>query len=284
VYYPAGGAIAKLVNKQRKMYNIRVTVVATGGSVDNINAVISGELTFGIAQSDRQFQAFRGMAEWRTAGPQTDLRSVFTVHAETVCLVAATDAGIRSVADLKGKRVSIGNIGSGYRQNAIDALVANNLDYKVDLQVESTGPFEAPGLLQDGRIDAFFYTVGHPNDALREATGGRRKVRFIPIENIDNLIRLFPYYTKATVPVWYYPGAVNHSGVQTFGVKATLVTSAKVPNRVVFAVTKEVLDNIDVFRELHPACGNLKVEDMVMDLSAPIHPGAMWYYQEIDLR
>ncbi|MCK5348325.1 MAG: TAXI family TRAP transporter solute-binding subunit, partial [Desulfobacula sp.] len=127
VYYPTGGAIAKIVNRKKDEYGIRCTVESTGGSVFNINAIMAGDLEFGVAQSDRQYQATKGIADWKDKGPQTDLRAVFSIHAETVDLIAAVDANINSLADLKGKRVNVGNIGSGYRQNAIDALEANGL-------------------------------------------------------------------------------------------------------------------------------------------------------------
>ncbi|MBC7360646.1 MAG: TAXI family TRAP transporter solute-binding subunit, partial [Desulfacinum sp.] len=115
VYYPTGGAICKIVNNKRDQYGIRCTVESTGGSVFNINAVLAGDLEFGIAQSDRQYQAIKGEAEWQDKGPQQDLRAVFSIHPEAITLVAAEDAGIKSVQDLKGKRVNIGNPGSGQR-------------------------------------------------------------------------------------------------------------------------------------------------------------------------
>ena len=175
VYYPTGGAISRMINQKRKEYGIRCTVEATGGSVFNVNAVMSGDLDFGIVQSDRQYQAWNGMAEWKDKGPRKDLRAVFSIHPESVTLVAAEDSGIRSIQDLKGKRVNIGNPGSGQRQNSIDALTAAGIDYEKDLYVEQVKAAEAPGLLQDGRIDAFFYTVGHPSGAIKEATAGKRK-------------------------------------------------------------------------------------------------------------
>ncbi|NNL76185.1 MAG: TAXI family TRAP transporter solute-binding subunit, partial [Desulfobacterales bacterium] len=136
VYYPTGGAIARMVNAKRKEYGIRATVESTGGSVFNINAIMSGDLEFGVAQSDRQFQAVKGIANWKDAGPQKDLRAVFSIHPETVDLIAAVDSNINSLQDLKGKRVNIGNVGSGYRKNAIDALVANGLDFDKDFHAE----------------------------------------------------------------------------------------------------------------------------------------------------
>jgi TRAP transporter TAXI family solute receptor len=285
VYYPTGGAIAKMVNAKRDDYGIRATVESTGGSVFNINAIMAGDLEFGVAQSDRQYQAVEGIADWEDKGPQKDLRAVFSIHAETVDLIAAEDSGINTIQDLKGKRVNIGNVGSGYRQNAIDALEANGLNWETDFNAESLKAAEAPGLIQDGRIDAAFYTVGHPSGYYKEATAGARKVKFIPIPNADKLVAKYPYYAKAQTLMSDYPGAINtEEAVETFGVKATFVTSANVPDDVVYAITKEVFDNFDTFKKLHPAYAGLTKESMLDGLSAPIHPGAMKYYKEVGLK
>ncbi len=283
VYYPTGGAIAKMVNKKRKEYGIRATVESTGGSVFNVNAVMADDLEFGVVQSDRQYQAINGMAEWKDKGKQSDLRAVFTIHPESITLVAADDSGINSIQDLKGKRVNIGNYGSGQRQNSIDALEAAGLNWESDIKAEGVKAAEAPGLLQDGRIDAFFYTVGHPNGNIKEATSGKRKVHMVPITGVDQLLAKYPYYAKAVVPMKFYPGASNEGDVETFGVKATFVTSAKVPDEVVYAITKEIFDNFEVFKKLHPAYGVLTKENMLEGMSAPIHPGAMKYYKEAGL-
>lgn len=283
VYYPTGGAIAKMVNKKKKQYGIRATVESTGGSVFNVNAVMAGDLEFGVVQSDRQYQAMNGMAEWKDKGPQKDLRAVFSIHPESITLLAAIDSGIKDIKDVKGKKINIGNPGSGQRQNSIDALEAVGLDYKTDIKAESIKASEAASLLQDGRIDAFFYTVGHPNGSIKEATSGARKVRIADITGIDSLLTKYPYYAPATIAISNYPGAQNDKDVQTFGVKATFVTSAKVPDNVVYAITKEVFDNFDEFKKLHPAYANLTKENMLQGLSAPIHPGAMKYYKEAGL-
>ena len=283
VYYPTGGAIAKMVNKKRKEYGIRATVESTGGSVFNVNAVMTGDLEFGVVQSDRQYQAVNGMAEWKDKGKQGDLRAVFTIHPESITLVAADDSGINSIQDLKGKRVNIGNPGSGQRQNSIDALEAAGLDWQKDIKAEGVKAAEAPGLLQDGRIDAFFYTVGHPNGNIKEATSGKRKVHMVPITGVDSLLAKYPYYAKAVVPMKFYSGASNESDVETFGVKATFVTSSKVPDEVVYAITKEVFDNFEAFKKLHPAYGVLTKKNMLEGMSAPVHPGAMKYFKEAGL-
>ncbi len=284
VYYPTGGAIAKIVNKKKDVYGIRCTVESTGGSVFNVNAIMAGDLQFGVVQSDRQFQAINALAEWKDKGKQEDLRAVFSIHPESITLVAAVDAGINDIMDLKGKRVNIGNPGSGQRQNAIDALEAVGIDYKTDMNAEGIKASESASLLQDGRIDAFFYTVGHPSGSIKEATAGARKVRFASITGIESLLAKYPYYAKAYIPVKMYPGAENTENVDTFGVKATFVTSAKVPDDVVYAVTKEVFDNFDDFKKLHPAYAVLTKEGMLEGLSAPLHPGALKYYKEAGLK
>jgi len=284
VYYPTGGAIAKMVNKKKQEYGIRATVESTGGSVFNVNAIMAGDLEFGVVQSDRQFQAMNGMAEWKEKGPQTDLRAIFSIHPEAVTLVAASDAGIKNISDLRGKRVNIGNPGSGQRQNAIDVLTAAGLAYDKDIQAESFKASDAAGLLQDNRIDAFFYTVGHPAGAIQEATSGARKVTIANITGIDSLLEKFPYYGKTSIPVKYYPSAQNTKDIETFNVKATLVTSARVPDDIVYAITKEVFDNLEEFKKLHPAYTSLSKEGMLTHLSAPIHPGAMKYFKEVGLK
>ncbi|MFW5844117.1 MAG: TAXI family TRAP transporter solute-binding subunit [Spirochaetota bacterium] len=281
VYYPAGGAISRMVNAKSDEYNIRATVESTGGSVFNINAVLTGDLEFGIAQSDRQYQAYAGLAEWEPGGAQEDLRSVFTLHPESITLIASVESGITSIEDLAGKRVNIGNPGSGQLQNSRDVLNAFGLS-EADIEAEQVGAVEAPGLLQDGRIDAFFYTVGHPNGNITEATSGRTQVRIVDIDGpeIDGLLDEFSYYARAAIPAAFYPAAANTSDASTVGVKATVVTSADVPEDVVYAVTKEVFENLDEFKALHPAFQVLTEENMLEGLSAPLHPGAVRYFEE----
>lgn len=284
VYYPTGGAISRMVNAKYDEYGIKATVESTGGSVYNINAVMSGDLDFGIAQSDRQFQAYKGLAEWADAGAQEDLRAVFSIHPEAVTLVASVESGIESVADLKGKRVNLGNPGSGNLGNAKDVLAAAGLTEE-DVQAEAVKAVEAPGLLNDGRIDAFFYTVGHPNGNIKEATAGRVKVRIVNIDGevLKAMTDKYSYYAAARIPKSEYPMAANTADPMTVGVKATLVTSASVSEDVVYAITKEVFENFDSFKGLHPAYQVLTKEDMLTGLSAPIHPGALKYYEEAGL-
>ncbi|MBT3310376.1 MAG: TAXI family TRAP transporter solute-binding subunit [Desulfobacterales bacterium] len=284
VYYPTGGAIQRMINKKFELYNIKATVESTGGSVYNINSVLSGELEFGVAQSDRQYQAYNGKAEWAERGPQKDLRAVFSIHPESITLVASAESGVASVNDLKGKRVNIGNPGSGQLQNSKDVLSAFEMDVN-SIKAEQVKAVEAPGLLQDEKIDAFFYTVGHPNGNIKEATSGRIKVNIIPVKGsgVDGLLKKYPYYAKALIPGKFYPNRVVKGDVESIGVKATFVTSSKLDETIVYAITKEVFDNLESFKKLHPAYSVLTKQNMLQGLSAPIHKGAVKYYKEADL-
>ena len=283
VYYPTGGAIAKIVNAKKDKYDIRATVESTGASVFNINAIMAGDLEFGIAQADRQYQAYNGLSEWE-GKPQKDLRAVFALAPEAVTFVAAEDSGIKSLKDAKGKVVNIGNPGSGNRQNAIDVFEAAGINIEKDLKAESIKAADAPRMLQDGRIDGFFYTVGHPNGNIKEATAGKRKTRIVSITDIEPLVKKFPYYSLTNIDMAQYPEATNaNEKVTTVGMLATFVTSAKVPDDVVYAITKEVIENLDEFKKLHPALEGLTRETMLEGLTAPIHPGALKYYKEAGL-
>jgi TRAP transporter TAXI family solute receptor len=200
--------------------------------------------------------------------------------------VAAVDADINTIADLKGKRVNIGNPGSGQYQNAIDALQAVGINPKNDIYAEKVKASEAPVLLQEKRIDAFFCTVGHPSKTLQNATSGKRKVRFIPITGsaIDQIVTDKNYYTKTTVPVaQFYPDAQDAVDVKTFGVIATLCTSSSISDNVVYTITKNVFDNFAEFKSQHPALGDLSKEDMLNGLTATVHPGARKYFKEVGL-
>lgn len=284
VYYPTGRAISQITNEKSKDYNLLATVEATGGSVFNVNAIMVGDFEFGIVQSDRQYQAYNGTGDWE-GNAQKKLRAVFSIHPETVTLLAAVDAGIDSLADLKGKVVNIGNPGSGQRGNALDVLKAAGIDYREDLDAQSFRPAEAAELLQKNEIDAYFYTVGHPNESFIEATSGSRKTRFIPMGErfVEKLVNNYSYYAPSEIPVSFYPGVANRDNVPGFGVKATFCTSADVDEDIVYAIVREVFENLVEFKEMHPAYSSLTKENMLEGLSAPLHSGATRYYREIGL-
>ena len=280
VYYPTGGAICRLVNKNRKETGIRCAVESTGGSVYNINTIRAGELDFGVAQSDWQYHAYNGTSKFEEQGAFEGLRAVFSVHAEPFTVVARADAGISSFADLKGKRVNIGNPGSGQRgtmEVLMDALGWTTADFALASELKASEQSQA---LCDNKIDAMIYTVGHPSGSIAEATTSCDSVLVsVTGPEVEKLIADNDYYRVATIPGGMYRG--NDSDVQTFGVGATFVSSTDVSDEVVYAVVSAVFDNIDAFRKLHPAFANLDPKQMAKDgLSAPIHSGAAKYYAE----
>ncbi len=283
VYYPTGSAISKLMNQKKSVYGFKVTAEATGGSVFNINALGAGDLDFALSQSDKASHAWTGKEEWSEKGPRKELRGLFSLNSETVCLIASVNSGIKSCADLRGKIVGVGNPGSGTRQNAQDALSTCGLNFGDLAQAESLKPVEAAALLQDGRLDAYFYTVGHPNGSIKEAAAGATKVRFIPFPDVEALLLKDPFYSKTSIPVSLYSGFDNSGDVPTFGVRACFLTTDKMTDEVVYSFTKEIFENFETFRNLHPSFADLKKEDMVKGLPVPLHPGALKYYKEVGL-
>jgi uncharacterized protein len=236
-YDITGRAISKIVNNSQDAYGQRLEDKYSSGSVSNIDAIIAGDVEFGIAQADRQYQAINGLAEWNDKGPQKDLRAVFSLYTETVTLVADRESGVNSMHDLKGKRVDIGQPGSGTRQNAVDALDAAGIDWEKDIVVYQENFDVRLNDLMHSKIDAFFDTVGHSSQGIKFATYSVRGVRFIPLANIENILSAHPYYSKSFIPIELYPLADNKVDVETIGVKAALLTSAKVPEDIVYAVT-----------------------------------------------
>lgn len=284
VYYPAGGAICRLLNQGRKEHGIRCSVESTGGSVYNINTIRAGELDFGVAQSDWQYHAYHGSSVFADAGPFEDLRAVFSMHPEPMTLVVRSDAGIDSYADLKGKRVNIGNPGSGARATVDVMLKESGIDPQKDFSVAAElAAAEQAGALCDNKVDAIFFSVGHPSGTIKEATTAcDSKLVDITGPGIEKMVDENAFYSWATIPGGMYRG--TDSDVKTFGVRATLVTSAKVPDEAVYELVKSVFENFDSFKKLHPAFANLTKEEMVSaSLSAPLHPGAAKYYKEVGL-
>jgi hypothetical protein len=278
VYYAVGGAICRLVNKDRVKTGIRCSVESTGGSVYNVNTIKAGELDFGMTQSDVQYQDANGTGPFKEA--DKDLRAVFSVHPEPFTLVARKEAGIAKFTDLKGKRVNVGNPGSGTRSAMDELLAAEGMkvtDFALasELKADEHGP-----ALCDNKIDAFFYGVGHPSANIQDPTT-TCGAKLVPIADaaVDALVAKHPYYAKVTIPGGIY--ANNPQPTPTYGVLATMVTSAKVPADTVYTITKAVFENLDEFKKLHPAFAHLDAKNMVKDgLSAPLHDGALRYYRE----
>ena len=279
VYYPTGGAICRLVNKGRKKHGIRCSAESTGGSIYNINTIRAGELEFGVAQSDWQYHAYNGTSKFKERGKFEKLRSVFSVHPEPVTVIARDDSKVMNITDLKGMRLNIGNPGSGTRgtwEVLEKALGWKRSDLKLAAEMKSAETGQA---VCDGKIDAYFWLVGHPS-ALTQESLASCAAHLVNVTGpaIDKLVADRPYYRTATIPANMYN---NKKDITTFGVGATFVTSTDVPDKVVYIIVKAVFDNFDQFKKLHPAFANLDPKEMIKDgLSAPLHAGAVKYYKE----
>ena len=280
VYYAAGGAICRLVNKDRAKHGIRCSVESTGGSVFNVNTIKAGELDLGFAQSDVQFNAAKGQAQFKDAGAYGDLRAVFSVHPEPFTVLARKEAGVKAFTDFKGKRFNVGNPGSGTRASMEELLTAMSwkpADFSLasELKADEHGP-----ALCDGKIDGFFYGVGHPSANIQDPTTSCG-AQLVPLTGpaVDKLVADKPYYAKVSIPGGLYPN--NPNPTPTYGVLATVVASTKTPADTVYQVVKAVFDNFEEFKKLHPALAHLSPENMVKNgISAPLHEGAARFYRE----
>jgi uncharacterized protein len=279
VYYAVGGAVCRLMNKDRAKTGIRCSVESTGGSVFNVNAIKSGEQEFGLTQSDVQFNAVKGMAQFKDKA-DNELRAVFSVHPEPFTVVARKEANISKFEDFKGKRFNVGNPGSGTLAS-MEQLLQQMKWSKSDFSLAGELKADEQGTaLCDNKIDGFFYGVGHPSAAIQDPTTAcGAKLVSLTGPAVDALVKAHPYYAVATIPGGMYSN--NPNPTTTYGVLATLVTSSKVSDDVVYNLTKAVFENFDEFKKLHPAFANLDPKKMVKDgLSAPLHPGALKYYKE----
>jgi TRAP transporter TAXI family solute receptor len=277
VYYPVGQAICRFVNAGRKEHGQRCAVKSTAGSVSNANAVLAGELAIGLAQGEVQFFAVNGVETFKEKQPR--LRALFALYPEVFTLVARQDANIRSFADLKGKRVSVGEVGSGTRMALARVLPATGLG-KEDLGAgPELKPMEMAPALCEGKIDAFVYVAGHPNAIFHEAANSCAS-RIVGVDGpgIDRLVKENPYYVKATIPGGIYKGTGDPQ--PSFAMLATVVASADLPEQTAYVITKAVFDNFDEFKTLHPALANVKREQMLEGNVAPFHPGALKYFRE----
>ena len=280
VYQIAGEAICRLVNRDTPHHGVRCTIKGSGGSAHNLEALRQGEIDFAIVQSDVQYHAVKGQGRFKEGGAHKDLRAVFAVYPEPLTVVARDRAGVEKFEDFKGKRFNIGNPGSGTR-TTVDMLLAS-LHMKPEdfLQATELSPDEHGKALCEARIDGFGYVVGSPAANIQDPTT-TCGAKLVPITGpaVDKLIKDYPYFAAATIPGGMYPG--NPDAVKTFGVMASFVSSAKVPDNVVYAMVSAVFDNFEEFKKLHPAFANLDPKDMISSgMSAPLHPGAVKYYKE----
>lgn len=280
VYYPAGGAICRLMNKGRKSHGMRCSVQSTEGSIDNIEQLKAGDIDIAVAQSDWQYHAYNGTDFFSNRKPLTELRSLFSLHSEPFTVVARKDANIKTFDDLKGKRVNLGSVGSGIRATMDFIMKQKGWNYSDFSEVSELSASEQTQALCENKIDVMVYAAGHPNGAIQEVTTTCDTV-IIPVEGpeIDKLIEENPYYAYTTIPGGMYIG--TDGDVKTIGVKATFVAMKDLDNEVVYQLVKAVFDNFNSFRTLHPVFEILDPQRLVHEgNTAPLHPGAAKYFKE----
>ena len=280
VYYPTGGAICRVVNKERAKHGIRCSVESTGGSVFNVTTIKAGELDMGVAQSDINFHATKGSGPFKDGGAHAELRSVFSMQAEPMTILARKELNAKSFDDFKGKKFNVGNPGSGSRAALEEFVAAKGWTLKdFGLASELKGD-EYGQALCDGKIDGSWWTIGHPSANVQDPTTScGAKLLNVTGPEVDKLVREKPYYAHAVIPGKLYPN--NPDDIKTYGVLATFVTSSKVPTDSVYAIVKAVFDNFEELKKLHPALANLKEHEMNSSgLTAPLHDGAVKYYKE----
>ncbi len=285
VYYAAGAAICRLVNAKRAEHGIRCSVGASGGSIYNLPPLRRGEIEFAVVQSDLQFYAYNGTELFSKQGSFQDLRAVFSLHAEQFTVVARADSGIATFADLKGRRVNIGNPGSGHRATLELLLAAigwTTADFSLAAELK---PSEQSRALCNNEIDAMVFVVGHPNKSIHDAANACEVVLVVVSgPAIDRLVaKNKTLYEHSFILGGLYRG--NPNATRTFSVRATVVSSTLVPEEMVYAVVRAVFEDLPKFTQRHPALADLQEEWMVRQgLAAPLHPGALRFYRERKLR
>ena len=281
VYFPTGGAICLNVNRilsKIEPQQPHCSVEPTVGSVYNISQLAGGELQLGIAQSDVVSKAWTGKSPFET--PVKDLRSIISLYTETITLVARQDAGIKTLTDLKGKRINLGKRGSGTERTAQEIFGACGLGANDLAAVHNMGAERAAEALRTNNIDAFLYVVGHPNETIWNLSSNT-KINFVELSGrcLDTMVVSNPYYVKALVPGELYQG--DAVAVPTLGVKATLMTTADLPEELIYHVTRAVVEKLYRFRRLHPDFNSPNPKSLFEGLVAPLHLGAFRYFQEM---
>ncbi len=277
VYYPAGGAICRMVNKNRDRHGIRCNVEATGGSVYNTNSLMAGELSAGIAQADVTYKAINGQPPFKSKIAK--LRGLLALHSESVSLVARQDAGIKKLAYIRGKRINIGNPGSGNARTAGELLASCNIAKEALALAGGLKAAEMPDAIRDRKLDGYFYVVGHPTANIKDSATST-PINLVSLTGgcIDAHVDQSPYLVKTTIPGGLYRGTMEP--VPTFGVKATLVATTDMPDTTTYELVRSVIENLKDFKELHPAFTILTPKGMVEGMTVPLHPGAKKYFQE----
>jgi len=280
-YYPTGNSLCKFINRITDKTNIRCTVESTDGSVYNINAIESGKFNFAIAQADTIYHAVHGIKRFDNR-PSKKLRSVMAIYPELFTLITRKDASIGKLRDIIGKRVNLGTIKSGSEYTTFELFKAFNINKK-QLSLSSSLIIEdSEDALIDDEIDAYFFTVGHPAETIQNAAISI-PITIVPIvgPEVDAFIQKNQYFVKDVIPAGLYKGV--DKAVQTFSVKAVVVTSEDTSDKLVYTFVKTILENFEEFKTLHPAYSNITKKSLLEGLGVPLHKSAQKYFKEIGL-
>lgn len=274
-YYPYGGALAQIFNSNIEGMN--VTAQATGASKENIRLVGKGEAELAIVQNDVMDYAMNGIELFD--GEKIDTFStIATLYPEIIQIVVAKDSKIKSIADMKGKNVSVGDAGSGVEANAKQILEAYGLTFN-DINARRLSFKESGAALKDKQIEAFFVTAGIPNAAIQEiATIGGVELISIDDEAMQKLTEKYKFYTSYTIAKEVYNGMANDA--KTVAVKATLIVNNKVSEKTVYNITKTLFEKQYALAQAHAKGHELSVEEAVLGVSVPFHAGAEKYFKE----
>jgi len=279
-YYPTGGAICRMMNKNKKT-GIRCSVEATGGSVYNVNMINVDELDFGISQSDTAYQAYRGEGKFKGKAIN-GLRSVLAIYPELLAFVVTKKSGIKTLADVKGKKLNIDIPGSGTRMTTDIVLKTFGIKHSDLALANELKSSEGPTMLKDNKIDGYFGVFGHPTANIKDASNSV-EIDLIPIDGkpIDDLTAKYSYYARGIISGTFYKG-VKHD-TPSIGVKAVLVTKNTISDKIVYTLTKTILDNFAEFKKLHPAYRTITKKSLLDGLGVPQHTGAVRAFREAGL-
>ena len=273
-YYAYGGILGQYIKNKA---GINVTVVSTDGSKANIQGIDAGDYQLATVQSDVMAYAWEGTRAFEEDGKIDSFRVVAGLYAEAIQLVTM-DPEIKTVADLKGKSVSIGAPGSGVYFNAVDVLEAAGLSEQ-DIKPQYQSFADSTDALKDGKIDAAFIVAGAPTPAITELCT-TNDAYLVPIDGeiADKLIAECPFYTKHAIPAGTYPG--QEADVTTVTVKATLIVDAAADEDDVYNLTKAIFDNTSAIAAENGKGAELSIENAVSGMAAPFHAGAAKYFAE----
>ena len=274
-YYAVGGVMSTVLGDKLSLSSL--TVTSTGASKANIQLIADGEADLAIVQNDVMYYANTGTDLFEAEGKYDSFSAVCGMYDETVQLIT-TNANIKSVEDLKGKTVCVGDAGSGTEFNAKQVLDVYGLSFD-DIKVVNASFGDSTDSLKDGKIDAAFIVAGAPTTAVVDlSTNSDVYIINIDDEHSSKLMEDYPFYTKTTIPAGTYDG--QEEDAQTVSVRATLIASNELSEDVVYELVKAMFDNKDELVAGHEKFNNLKLEEATAGISVPFHAGAVKYFQE----